>query len=248
MCLRHENRLYSCHMDNRKVIVECAPGRVIKVLVKAMLFLVGMHVGIQVLRLGFNHDELLGLIPYFNLDEEHNFPSMFSSLLFVMTGGLLAVIAHLTSLNKGKFHLQWIGMAIIFMWLGCDEMLVIHEQWTPFIKAQLHTSGFFNNLWQLPYLAIFSLFALWYVPFFKSLHPRVRLQMFLAALLYALGVMVLEAVGGKLYELYGPGVTKYIIEVTFEETCEMCGLILFIYALLNHIRLTFGEFVIKLAR
>src|SRR5262245_18682440 len=72
--------------------------------------LVAAHVAIQIARLVFGHDEVMGLIRYFDLDEEFNFPSLFSLFLFWLSGLLLAVIAHHAARGSGRFHLQWAGM------------------------------------------------------------------------------------------------------------------------------------------
>jgi hypothetical protein len=206
-----------------------------------IFFLVAIHVAIQMARIGFGYDQLGGLTHVFDLDDEFNIPSLFSLFLFGIVSVLLGLIAHYSEQEKKPYYIQWAGMAVIFFWLGFDEILSIHEPWEPILRSLLHTKGIFYYIWQLPYLIFFLGIISFYIPFWKDLNPKIRLQMIWSAVFYLTAVIVLESLGGRYYALHSLHDPVrdpiYITFSTIEETFEMIGLTIFIHSLLEYIRL-----------
>lgn len=90
-------------------------------------------------------------------------------------------------------------------------------------------------MWYLVYIPVVVVVAAAYVPFLRAL-PRRTAGLFVAAGALFIG----GAIGVELYEafLIGGGASQVTVLLSraVEETAEMSGVVLFIYALLDHLR------------
>jgi len=217
-------------LSSRKVALKFAIGAAILVLI---------HLTLQTLKFAFGHDEAFGLTKMFDLGLEYNIPTVYSFLLFITAARLLGFIAYDALTKHKRFAHVWVGLSIIFFWLGLDEMLVIHEKWIVPLRDFFHTTGFLHYLWQVPYLILFIILCAFCVPFWKNLPKSTRSLFLISAFVYLIAPMILEPVEGWyisiLKEKYTRSLPLMIIS-TFEETLEMGGLVIFIYALLEYAR------------
>lgn len=200
--------------------------------------LVAAHLVMQTLKFGFNLPEVYGLVQFFDLDGERNLPAIFSCGLFLIAAGILGLIAHDAAASTKKFSGHWAGLSVIFLWLSLDEILVLHEQWIAPLRSYFHTDGLLYYCWQLPYLIVLFVLMFFYIPFLKVLAP-VRRWIVASAVFYFIGVLGCESVSGLCHSLSGTRGESviYMILTTVEESCEMAGVIVFIYALLEYARL-----------
>lgn len=216
--------------------VKLSARKIVGGLARFALFLVLAHMAMQTLKFGFGRPMVYGLVDFFDLDQERNLPSIFSFGLLLIASGLLGLIAY-DAVPK-KFSAHWAGLSIIFLWLSLDEILEIHEQWIPFLRSFLHTGGLLYYCWQLPYLIVLFVLMFFYIPFLKVLAP-VRRLILTALILYFVGVLGCESIGGLVHSITGgrgEGLL-YAVLTTLEESFEMAGVIVFIYALLEYARL-----------
>jgi hypothetical protein len=79
----------------------------------------------------------------FNVDQEGNLPSLYSSLALFGCAYLLWVTARIDREAGGRFSRHWMLMAIVFLGLGVDEFLALHEE----INVRLDLSGFTQYSW-----------------------------------------------------------------------------------------------------
>lgn len=176
----------------------------------------------------------------FNFDSERNVPAIFSGILHFTASFFLALIAfsRLTIKNRRWF---WGAISFVFLFLGLDEILVIHEKVAGNIGALEDRGTFFYN-WIIVYIG--GLLALLFI-FLKPLLslPRKTLFKFLfAGFVFVFGATILEGIAGNIVfqrELAPEDVkTEPIIFIlaTFEELFEMLGVSLFIYALLDFMK------------
>ena len=183
----------------------------------------------------------LGLETYFfkkfNFDTEKNIPSIFSSLLHFSAAILIFWIA------GSKFHIKkrtyfWIPLGILFLFLGFDELLRIHEKLSPNISGFEESSGLFYYKWIIPYgIAVIILGFLFLKPILEL--PKKTVFGFVAAgCIFILGAVGLEMIGGwfitsdysQIRDLRK--ITPIFILYTIEELLEMIGMVYFIYELL----------------
>lgn len=65
--------------------------------------------------------------------------------------------------------------------------------------------------------------------------------------IFVTGALGLESVGGFYWEAQGNQALQYIAATTTEELLEMLGIVLFMYALVDHIRRQVGPITVRVA-
>ena len=93
------------------------------VLLASAVCLVSIHLGLYVYNYRVEELEWL-LLQLFDLDEENNLPTWFSSFLLLNNAFFLALVARLESTQD---KLQWTLMSIGFFILSVDEVAGLHE-------------------------------------------------------------------------------------------------------------------------
>lgn len=110
------------------MVIHISPKRVFAVLIGVSAALVLLHIAGQISRLEFGHAQLHGLVALFNLEEESNVPSFWSSLLWLIAGTLAGVIASLAHGAARRDWLHWLGLSSLFFFCGIDETVQFHER------------------------------------------------------------------------------------------------------------------------
>jgi hypothetical protein len=184
----------------------------------------------------FGHNHLRGLIPLFSVGVERSMPTAFSFLLLLLVSALLAVIGSGTRQRGDTGHRWWNALSAIFLFLALDELLSFHEKLNGPLHEARHLSGAFYFGWVIPYSILVILLGAFSIRFFLSLPAPTRRRMFLAAALFLGGAVGMEAVGGIVAMRAGTEKTLlYSVAVLIEESLEMAGTIVMIYALTKHI-------------
>ena len=216
--------------------------------------LVTLHVLSQIARFAFGRAYQMGFAVKVYLGAEASIPNWFSTLLLLACGiALLAIAAAVTAYAA---HWRWLG--IIFLALSLDESAALHDLSAPLFTGAIGwlarvVGGAFIGLKEKPGYAwlipgvIFSLaVALSYMRFLAALPRHTRVRFLLAGAIYVGGAAGFEALGGWYSGLFGSGNVTFITLLTIEETLEMAGASLFLYALLEYIEEHFGEIRIHL--
>ncbi|MEE8516008.1 MAG: hypothetical protein V3T02_05135, partial [Alphaproteobacteria bacterium] len=99
------------------------------------------------------------------------------------------------------------------------------------VRSYLYVGGYLYFAWVIPAAIITGLFGLAYTSFLLHLESRFRRLFVASAVLYVGGAIGLELVGGKVVSGGGESSMAYALIATGEETLEISGVILFIYAL-----------------
>lgn len=179
-------------------------------------------------------DFLRVFINLFDFDTEGNFPSMFSSLNLLFCSILLFINGLAHNRKSNNFY-SWMGLSAIFLFLSVDEMISLHERLTSITKNFVDASGFLFNAWVIPYGIALVIVAVLYFRFLFRLPRNILILFIISFLIFATGAVGFEMIEGSHYEVYGETPTLYYsVLYTIEETLEMLGIILFIYALLSY--------------
>ena len=193
-----------------------------------------IHLFLTVLQFRYGHPSVCGLVPMFNLDEEQNIPTFFSSTMLLICTGLLTVIAVFKTKEHAEFARHWTVLSILFLLLAIDEAGGLHE-WMSFnIKRFVYTTGFFFYAWVIPGTLGLIAFTICYWNFLWHLPPATRWWSATAAVTYVAGALGCEFLGGRYFELHGRDNMPYALLVTYEEGLEMAGIVIFIGALLAY--------------
>ncbi len=187
-----------------------------------------------------------GLLHIFDMGTEHNVPAYFSTVIILFAAFLLNTIAAFKKKNGESYALHWRILAIIFVYLSMDEMIGIHE------LSSRPAQKFFGPGWLLHYYGwvipgsiLVIIFAISYFRFLLHLPLKSKLLFSIAGVLYVGGAIGMELVSNHYDKLYGVKNLTYHMIVTVEETLEMAGIILFVYALLDYISLNIKEIQLR---
>jgi hypothetical protein len=174
-------------------------------------------------------------IALFNLDSEGNIPTLYSFVTELLCAGLLAIIATARKRQEKREYLYWAGLAIIFLFLALDDGAAIHENIIRPLRNALHTSGFLYFSWVIPYGILVITIGLIYLRFLFSLPVKTRNMIILAGLIFVGGAAGFEMIGGKWATLYGQENLAYALITTCEQSLQMAGILVFVYALMSYI-------------
>lgn len=185
------------------------------------------------------------ILRLFHLDEEANFPTFYSSLLFIISSMLLLFIGKLKSDFETNYK-YWIVLSFIFLFLATDEIVQLHEKFSNIVYQKFHIGGIFRFSWWIVYALFIIILSVIYLKFFIRLPKRIQKIFLIAALVFISGSIILEIVGTYFYSIDNntKTFTFYVIS-SIEETLEMVGLVIFIYGLLKYISLIKQQIIIK---
>jgi len=214
-----------------------SPKKLIVFLSVVVLGLTLAHVATQVGKHLLHHERQLGLVRLFDLDQENNIPSWYSSSTLLLCAGLLTVIG-LAKKQVGDFDARgWLGLAIIFVYLSVDEAASIHEMAILPLRSFFKTTGLLTYAWIIPGAILVLILSLMYLRFLLGLPVKTRVLFLVAATLYIGGALGVESLGGRYDYLYGDQHLTYAMLVAWEESFEMLGILVFLYALSSYISL-----------
>lgn len=199
--------------------------------------LVLASIGGQLFKYLTGHDYVYGLVPLFDVDAEKNIPTFFSVLLLSFAALLLLVISVLEKKQKARDVSRWAILSSGFLLMGVDEGWSFHERLSMPVRGFLGdgNAGIFYDAWVIPGIAIVLALALFFLRFLLRLPVKTRSTFLVAATLFIGGAVGFELIGGRYTELHGQENLTYVMMATVEESLEMAGIIVFIYALLEYI-------------
>ena len=152
------------------------------------------------------------LIQLFELDEENNLPTWFSSFILLNVAFVLYISSKRTGLEK-KSH--WRFIAFGFLLLAIDEVAGLHETFNSSIEMN----------WAIPGAILILFVAAAYVPFLLSLRGKLALLFILSGALFVSGAIVTELFSEDMEsDSWG-----YAVAVALEEGLEMFGALLFLW-------------------
>ena len=178
----------------------------------------------------------------FNFDKEKNFPSIFSSSLHFISSILLFIIGYIHPKIRTKRYF-WFSLSFLFLFLGLDELLRIHEAIGRSIDPFIERSGIFFYSWIIPYTILLIILAFLFIKPVLQLPRKTLINFIIAGVIFVGGAVGFEVITG-LYVDYTNSenlVINFIPQVfvlyTIEELLEMIGITFFIYELLRIINI-----------
>lgn len=228
-----------------------------KILRLLAFFLLGLTLAnlmVQIARFLLGYESLLGLVRLFDVNNENNIPSWYSSITLLLCSLLLWLISEVKSRRQDQYANYWKGLSIIFLLLSLDEVASIHELLIPLGYAA-HTSGFLFFIWVIPGIIFALSIAVIYFKFLMALPAKIRYLFLAAGVIYISGAVGFEMIGGYYFDVYvrentltyasGLPALSMAMLLAVEEFLEMLGILVFIYALLSYINLDLKELQIS---
>ena len=214
---------------------------------KIAIFLVVAHlitIGMPYLLDGFEHGLVRVLFSLFFIDGEGNLPAIFSTCLFLINAVLFLMVWQAAG-PAGDSQKIWLVLAIVFVFLALDESISIHERLIDPLRQALGATGIFYYAWIIPYGIGVMLLAIVAVPVFWRMPKRIRFWFGISAATYLFAAIGLEMISGKYLVMMNENKDiVWILMVTLEESLEIAGLIILVYALLLLLRNTYHGFMI----
>lgn len=166
----------------------------------------------------------------FDTAAEANITSWFSSLLLLIAGALLLLIARVKTHAADAFSRHWNILAWVFFFLSMDEIASLHEKLIVPLRDAMGASGIFYFAWVIVAIPLVLLFVLLYSRFLLNLPRRTAVQFVVAGAIFVIGALGFEMLGGLFH-----GVTIIYRGLTaVEETLENIGAGIFIITLLKY--------------
>ena len=225
--------------SDRAISICLEPRKVFFVFLGIIALLAVAHLCGQFARFVLGHSSMLGLVPAFDLGNERNFPTVWSSFQLLFCSFFVGSMAAYSLRGRERFALRWVILSVLFACMSVDELVGIHEhsgKLVDFIFDQfgIELSGMLMYSWVIPASIFIVVFVIYYGSFLMSL-PRTTMIGFCAAgTLFVSGAVGLEVFEADIDSSGGYANLPYSILVTFEELFEMIGISLFIYVLLRH--------------
>lgn len=150
------------------------------------------------------------LLQLFELDEENNLPTWFSSFLLLNN----AVVLFVASTQAKQHQTQWLILAIGFLLLSVDEVAGLHETF--------HTA--IDTNWTIYAAILVGIIGLALIPFLLALPRQIAILFVLSGTLYLSGALLVEWLSRDMDEES----LRYAIAVALEEGLEMVGALCFL--------------------
>jgi hypothetical protein len=221
-----------------------------RILMIAIALLAFAHVGVSLLKNVAGYPTVYGLVPLFDLNGEQNVPTYFNACLHLFSSLLLAIIAVLKKRTRDPFARQWVVLCAGFLFMAFDEAAGLHELMGRPMEEFLgeRATGFLHFAWVVPGILIVLFFGMWFTRFLLHLPPRIRMLVVTAGVLFIGGAVGVELFEGRHAAIHGSHNLVFDAFVLVEETLEMTGLTVFIYAMLGYVENNYGEIRFAIGR
>lgn len=212
--------------------------------------LIGILALVNLARLGLllhdSHSSLLKPLGLFYLDSERSIPTWYNSFLLFACAAALWLVAR--SMRPGEpFRLHWRILALMLLLCAVDEVAQFHERSMYVLERVIPRRGLLYYPWVLPAAVLVCLLSLSMRRMVYSLPRTTRRLFFFAAAVYLMGALGMECLGGLWVETHGTGNFVSELCIIAEETMELSGAALFLYAVLRHLQSRVSEIRIDLS-
>lgn len=112
----------------------------------------------------------------------------------------------------------------------------MHEILNNPVRNSLGLGGFLYWSWIIPGMIVAILIGLYFLKFLNMIERKYTILFLLSGFIYLSGAVGFEMIGGWLYSHSLGDSMLYVFEVVIEESLEMLGMLLFIYALIKYIK------------
>ena len=186
----------------------------------------------------FEHKRLLGFVELFHLERENNFPTFFQTTLIFFSALIIFFILKFNITKEKIPKHYWITLLIMFLYMGTDEIVGLHEKITYIIEKiygyQMH--GFLYFPWVIIGIIIALVFIIYFSFLIIKIDKKIRRMLIISAFLYLFGEIIVEMISGFYADKFGMDFT-YQLLVTLEESTAMFGIAIFIKTLIKYINL-----------
>lgn len=165
-----------------------------------------------------------------DVDEEDSFPTWYSAAALALTAAMLWVHALRRAEAADPWRWHWRGLAGGFLALSIDEVAGMHETLNSVIEGT----------WVVPALVLMALIGGIYLSFLLHLPRRVAVRFVVAGGIFLGGALGVEGFTEVYKDNDALDTLAYNLWTAVEEGMEMAGVLVFLKALLDHMRTESG--------
>lgn len=213
-----------------------------RVLVRIALCVVLAHCLAMLCKYGFGRDMVYGIVPLFDMYEEKNVPTYFSSVNLLLTSALLLLIRMIAKRSGDPNWRAWTILGGIFLLLSIDEFADLRILLSNAVKFVLADPHYIKNVpllsvaWTLPALVLVGGLGIYLIPFLVRLDRFYSANFIAAGAIYVFAAVGLETFQGNISEASGGVRTLgFTLLVTLEESLEMFSILYFQFILLKYL-------------
>ena len=173
------------------------------------------------------------LLSRFDLGFEPSISAWFSSLAMMFTAMLLWVIGQ-SRQPQAPYRRHWIFLALLFTLLALDEVVMFHETLSKATNAVIGpTQGVLHFAWVIPGGIFVILLSISLLSFVWHQQPPIRWLFVCSAAVFVGGAIGMELIENVLIDAGQLSSFRFTLVQAAEESMEMLGVAIFIYALLR---------------
>ncbi len=220
--------------------ISIAPKRVSAILLTIIAVLAALHIAQLTAYFVIADPKKFNFIEILDFDYEGNLPSLYSVFAIILCSSVLFLIATGKRKTRQPYGFQWEILAWIFLFLGLDEGMALHEEVGDMMEQYITASGYLYFPWVIPYTGLVILLALFYFRFLLALPRPTMIRFIIAGGIFLSGAVGLEVFSAREADIHGTTSITYSVLYTLEELCEMLGIVVFLQALLEYYAREFG--------
>jgi hypothetical protein len=213
-------------------------------LIMGLIVRIGWHV--------YGHEDMRGMVRFFDVEREANAPSWASAFLFGIISLTLFLIGLAGRSVRSRDWKHWVAMGCVAMYLSLDDGGKVHEMYVNWMSVEMWKSlpTIFSYHWVVVGIPFATIVGLSFLKLLLRLPRRTAIGMVLSGAVFVSGALGMEMISGqyRAIDLNWGMDMKYALMVLVEETFEFAGAAMFLCVLLayirdhiGHLRLSVGE-------
>jgi len=181
----------------------------------------------------YGRETLPVFLTYFNLDGENNVCPWWESSLMLIAALLLFAVAR--GMAKGRVRLGWCALGLLMLYFSLDESVGLHEKVNGWVAPYVRATGALTFPWVVPATVFVIAAGFAFLPFLRALPRRTAIEFFASGAIFIAGALGMEFAAGSAATRFSNTSWPYSMTVIAEESLEMIGMCLFIWAIVRHI-------------
>jgi len=187
------------------------------------------------------------LMNRFDLGFEPSIPNWYSSCTLLAASGLLVLTGLVKRQEKDRYYRYWHFLGFVFLVLSIDEGVRLHEMIHTVMIQWRQWHGVLHFPWVIPAGIFVAVLGACYIPFLWHIERGTAILFMVAGAVYITGVLGMDMAGAVVIEQQGEASVYHTWTQLFEELFEMLGMVLFLYALIDHLGRAAGRLQLRIA-
>lgn len=211
-------------------------GRVLKILLILIAAFVLLNLASIWLMQNPGSEWQTGMAKSLNMDSEASIPTWFNQSIWLVSSALALLIASAMKKAEDSWWKHWVAVGAVSLYISIDEGAALHEILANPTRSALGIQqGVLYFAWIIPMGAVVIAVVLAFLKFWQKLPVVTRTLFATAAGIFLAGSVGVEMVSAEYLSSNSRDAGFYLL-TTLEESMEMIGVSVFIFALLDYLK------------